>query len=58
MSAAEGLAKVEEALDQLRAILFPAEHGGGMRDDLGHTLGPQLQELHRLLSEAVERLRA
>ena len=58
MSAAEGLAKVEEAQDQLRAILFPAEQGGGMRDDLGHPLGAQLLEVHRLLSEAIERLRA
>jgi hypothetical protein len=58
MSADEGLAKVEEAQAQLRAILFPDEHGGGMRDDLGHPLGAQLLELHRLLGEAVERLRA
>jgi hypothetical protein len=29
MSADEGLAKVEEAQEQLRAILFPDEQGGG-----------------------------
>jgi hypothetical protein len=57
MSADEGLAKVEEAQAQLRAILFPDEHGGGMRDDLGQPLGLQLLEVHRLLGEAVERLR-
>ena len=58
MSVSEGLAKVEEAQEQLRSILFPEERGGGMRDDLGHPLGARLLEVHRLLSEAVERLRA
>ncbi|HKG44091.1 MAG TPA: hypothetical protein VKB10_07600 [Gaiellaceae bacterium] len=58
MGADEGLAKVEQAQTQLRAILFPDDHGGGMRDDLGHPLGTQLLEVHRLLSEALERLRA
>jgi hypothetical protein len=58
MSADEGLAKVEEAQEQLRAILFPDEQGGGMRDDLGHPLGVQLLAVHRLLGEALERLRA
>jgi hypothetical protein len=57
MSTDEGLTKVEEALSQLRVILFPPEKGGGMRDDLGHPLGGQLLEVQRLLSEAVERLR-
>jgi hypothetical protein len=57
MSADEGLSKVEEAQAQLRAILFPKEKGGGLRDDLGHPLGAQLLEVHRLLSEALERLR-
>jgi hypothetical protein len=57
MSADEGLAKVEEAQEQLRAILFPDEQGGGMRDDLGH-LGVQLLAVHQLLGEALERLRA
>ena len=56
MSTDEGLTKVEQALSQLRAILFPAEKGGGMRDDLG-PLGAQLLEVQRVLSEAVERLR-
>ena len=58
MSADEGLAKVEEAQEQLRAILFPDEQGGGMRDDLGQPLGVQLLALHQLLGEALERLRA
>jgi len=58
MSADEGLAKVEQAQTQLRAILFPDDRGGGMRNDLGHPLGTQLLEAHRLLSEALERLRA
>ncbi len=57
MSADEGLAKVEQAQTKLRMILFPEEHGGGMRDDLGPLLGAQLLEVHRLLSEALERLR-